>query len=118
MDKTTTEKISGTICDAWEKENTTGNMQYYVKLDNDVIYSKWGNLPKDIVIGAKIELEYTTSGKYRNIVSYTILAKAEPIPRSTVKLPPQKTLDDVTLRDIYEKISAVELAVAKLGVKD
>ena len=119
-------KASGLILDAWQKENVTGNMQHYVKLLDDMtkeedIYSKWGDLPEDIVIGARAEIDHTVDGKYKNIVDYVITDTTnagDPSPGVTTKLPPQATLDDITLKDVWKKLIEMELAIAKLGVKD
>ena len=108
-------KVSGQIIDAWQKENTTGNMQHYVKLENDSIYSKWGDLPADMVIGAKVALDYTISGKYKNIVSYIILDSDNVVNdiKPTVKLPSQATLDDITLKDVWNKLLDIEKLLKK-----
>jgi len=128
------QKFSGTICGAWDKVASNGSMKYYIQLEDDMVYSAFCKKengaelppPKDLVINSKIELEYTMSadGKYRNLESYKILGQ-DTLPAPTVKLPPQKALDDITLRDIWTKLLAVEgivteiaKDVVKLGVKD
>jgi len=111
------QKFSGTICAAWEKENVKGKMQHYIQLEDDSIYSAFGSLPEDLIIGAKASGEFSTTGIYKNLESYKILGQ-DTLPRPTKKLPPQAALDDITLKDIWALLNEIKIDIAKLGVKD